>query len=507
MNTKILVTIVTFVFFIATAVADTIDFSIDPNIDIGTGFDTLQSKVRGDCVEITEPQQTANVMGQEVRFSLLQIEDSFSLNEHLHISASASLKADIFGASGKVSLSRNVKVNDYSIYAVVSIFVRNNTYRMRDIKLKQETYELYEKDKERFRNRCGDTFVSGYITGGEFHSIIEIKTSSQAEKHSLSSELTGSYGIFSGNATFKQSLEKIAKNKQIHVHVMHTGGTGEIISTKPEAMIAQAKNFPDTVVSDKARPILATIQSYETLKLPIGITPVDKSTQQEVILELARLNNYAQKQLANIDYILFHPNEFKNPNIQSLNQAASITRTLLNTVRRTARACYNKINACVLPTSLKLPSVNLPERYASVTESCKKLIYKEKVDPICGVKLYKFGEGKLCGVKNYKNGTGAVCGVELYRLAKNKACGVIHPCGVESPPIIGAIAGASVGLRSTETEVTHQECRHPENGVEKYKSCRHASFGVEKYHTCRAPAFGVERYNKCRHPNFSVEDI
>lgn len=309
-----------------------------------------------------------NVSGQEVVFSLIQIEDSLSLNQHLQISASASLKADIFGASGKANFSKSVKVNDYSMYALASVFVRNNAYRIRNVKLKPEVYELYAKDKERFHNRCGNTFVSGYITGGEFFSIIEIKTNSQAEKRSISTELTGSYGIFSGSAAFKQKLEQIAKKNRIHVYVMHTGGTGEIINITPDTMITQATNFPKTVESDKARPVLATIQSYETLKLPAGITPLDRSTQQEVILELARLNSYAQKQLANIEYILFQPNEFKNPNVQSLNQTANLTRELLNKVRRIARACYNDIDACVLPTSLKLSSVNLPDRYATVTK-------------------------------------------------------------------------------------------------------------------------------------------
>jgi hypothetical protein len=525
MNTRIFVTLVTFAFFIMNSVADTIDFSIDSNIDIGVGFDTLQSKVRGDCVEIIEPQQVVNVTGQQVKFSLIQIEDSLSLNQHLQISASASLKADVFGASGKANFSRSVKVNDYSIYAVASVSVQNNTYRMRHVKLKPKAYELYAKDKERFRNRCGDTFVSGFITGGEFHSIIEIKTSNQAEKRSLSSELTGSYGIFSGSATFKQKLEKIAKTNRIQVYVMHTGGTGKTINITPETMITQATEFPNTVADKQARPILATIQSYDTLDLPMGITPVDRSTQQQVILELARLNSYAQKQLANIEYILSHQNEFKNPYIEALNQAANLTRTLLNTVRNTVRACYNNINACVLPTSLKQPIVTLPERYASVAESCKNPVYKEKVDPICGVKLYALGRSKecgvelynvgsghVCGVKTYNVGTGAVCGVELYHLAKNGACGTHN---IPAPHIGGIlaqkIACEAIGGKFkwgwflySDCFIT-KECRHPTNGIERYKTCRHASFGVEKNNSCRNAVFGVERYAQCRHPSFGVE--
>ncbi|MDM8559641.1 hypothetical protein [Candidatus Parabeggiatoa sp. HSG14] len=526
MNIKILVTIIMSAFFVVNSVADTIDFSTDQNIDTGVGFDTLQSKVRGDCVEISEPKQVVNVSGQEVVFSLVQIEDSLSLNQHLQISASASLKASVFGASGKANLSRSVKVNDYSIYALASVFVRNNAYRMRNVKLKPDTYKLYAEDKERFRNRCGDTFVSGYITGGEFHSIIEIKTNNKTEKRSFSSELTGSYGIFSGSATFKQKLERIAKKNRIHVYVMHTGGTGEIVNITPEKMVTQATKFPKTVESDKARPVLATIQSYETLKLPAGITPVDRLTQQEVILELARLSSYAQKQLANIEYILFHPKEFKKPNIQSLNKAANLTRTLLNTVRRTARACYRNVKTCVLPASLKLSSVNFPERYASIVEACKNPIYKEKADPICGVKLYALGRGKECGVelynlgygkscgaKTYKNGAGAVCGVELYRLTQNEVCGtdtvkIKNTSGSwwDNLDLIAKECIRAGGKVSVIHCIIPKTCRHSANGVEKYKTCRNAAFGVEEYNSCRLSAFGIERYIQCRHPTFGVAE-
>ena len=492
------------------SVADTVDFAIDSNIDIGVGFDTLQSKARGECVEVNESKQIVNVTGQEVIFSLKQIEDSLSLNKHLQISASASLKAATFNVSGKANFSQSVKVNSYSIYVLASVFVRNNAYRMRNVKLKPDTYDLYAKNQERFRNRCGDNFISGYITGGEFHSIIEIKTNNQANKRSLSAELSGSYGIFSGSAAFKQKLEQIAKKNQIHVYVMHTGGTGEIINITPEKMVQQATEFPKTVESDKARPILATIQSYDTLKLPDGITPLDKSTQQEVILELAGLNNYAQKQLANINYILFHTNEFKNTDIQSLNQAANLTRKFLNTVRNTARNCYSNINACNLPTSLELPTITFPERYTSVIEACRNPIYKEKADPICGIKLYK-------------KGTGISCGVKLYRLAKNKFCGfngdltcidnenvvmIMRSMSEIQPEKFKLfVKNSCVEIRKNyETYeytfgidglcihcIERSKCRHSINGVEKYKTCRNAIFGIEKYNRCRKPQFGFER--------------
>ena len=172
---------------------------------------------------------------------------------------------------------------------------------------------------------------------------------------------------------------------------------------------------------------------------------------------------------------------------------------------------------------------------AGVTFSCgdeqSTLSSKEKpvVKPLakrtvkhadCGVKLYNSLEHKSCGDIFFNKRT-AACGIELYHNKPNFACPGSQKSGYYE---IKEKEGCAVGFAKKRRRIKTRDgfsaerrsftakykivyrcerqeikktCRHPKNGIERYKACRHLKHGLEKYKTCRLPAFGVQEYKTC----------
>ena len=164
-----------FVCLAGESAADTVDFSVDANMAPGAGFDSVGYRVMGDCVEPADAHSAVGT-AQTVTFSIQQVEDYDSLTKSLDISTSGGAKAVVWSAEGRAKLVRTLTVNNYSLYALASVFVKNEPTRMRNVKLSAEASELLRtRGGKAFHEVCGDQFVVGSTTGGEFHAIIEIQ--------------------------------------------------------------------------------------------------------------------------------------------------------------------------------------------------------------------------------------------------------------------------------------------------------------------------------------------
>ena len=252
---------------------------------------------------------------------------------------------------------------------------------MRDVVLKDEASQLLERDKNAFRARCGDEFVSGFITGGEYHAIIEIQTHSQEERQAIAASASASFGIFSGSGSFSSSLEKLAASNRLQVYVYSSGGSGQVISIQPDAMIKQATEFARVVEEFGARRIAALTQSYRTLDLPNTASVVVFRNQLSVLRELSDIEGRVSTFLANMDYALANPTEFIDFSPKDANEAARVARNDLNLIRTAANQCYENVLECSLPEGkeLDLSQLKLPVRVSSNAEAC--------ADPIFGRKL------------------------------------------------------------------------------------------------------------------------
>jgi hypothetical protein len=345
--------------------AATIDFDQDGGMFLARGYDNVSGAVRGDCVQRTEPQPAAQSSAQRTRFSLTKVENYNSLARLTALSASASVNGGVGHASGKASFVEEINVNDYSIYVLAQVTVLNTSYSMVDMRLNEPgTQLLVMSGPNEFRRSCGDSFVSGYTTGGELFSVIEISTKSETDKRELSLSLSGSYGTFAGSGAFREALEKISKTNAVNVHLYRVGASGAIKVT-PDEMIQEATSFPDKLSGSGAFVFKATLMPYTNLPLPPGVNIIDTTNQTDVIQRVSDLRLSILQKLSNFEYITLHPDEFVNPDIPALYASAGRAAQAVNQLTTLARNCYQSVANCVFPTDLPVVEFNLPKRIES----------------------------------------------------------------------------------------------------------------------------------------------
>jgi SepF-like predicted cell division protein (DUF552 family) len=341
------------------------EFDQNQGMAYGVGFDSVAGDVRGDCVLRTEPESPVGVSGQEVVFKLRQITSSTELAKELNISASASLKAQFGKVSAKASYASQQNINQFSIYLVAQVSVTNPTRRLRDVKLTDEAWRLLEvKGVEEFRERCGDEFLSGITTGGEYLAILQITTRSEEEKQnvSVSVRAKGTGGTWKAGADFKLALEQISKEHEVEVTSFQQGGDTATIPDTVEEIIDRAVNFPQQVDGDKAFAYSAFFQDYNSLNLPDGINPIDVEQQKRVIEKLADYYLSYSDLLNSIEYIFKNSDQFVAFDLTALNQKANDVRKTMNSLIESASNCFDDYRSCKLPDALDPPIVDLPVR-------------------------------------------------------------------------------------------------------------------------------------------------
>ena len=341
------------------------EFDHDNGMSYGVGFDSVSGDVRGDCVILTDPESPAGVSGQEVVFKLRQITSSSELSKELNISVSASLKAQFGKVSAKASYASQQNINQFSIYLVAQVSVTNPTRRMRNVKLTDEAWNLLEvKGTEKFRDRCGDEFLSGITTGGQYTAVLQITTRTEEEKTNVSVSIRakGTGGTWKAGADFKLALDKISQEHEVEVTSFQQGGDTTTIPDTVEEIIERAVNFPGQVEGDKAFAYSAFFQEYSTLNLPDGMNPIDVEEQKRVIDKLGEYYNSYLDVLSSIEYVFKNSDQFVAFDADALNQKANEIRGILNRLVESASNCFDNYKSCKLPDDLTVPVVVLPAR-------------------------------------------------------------------------------------------------------------------------------------------------
>ncbi len=358
----------------------------------------------------------------------------------------------------------------------------------------------------------------------------------------------------------------MVSSRIIYINVYAEGGAIEN-SANPDEIVNLIKKFNKNVLDGHAVPIIGSTTKYKYIDLPISMNPMDTYNQQEVLEKLVEYRNKYLQNLDNIDYILKNQNQFIDIDIIDLNKKANLVRLELNKLKRYYVKCVDSYTQCVFPEDLTYPEMKYPKRVVgSAEEFCKDPIYKEKVDPSCGIKSYKQGSGEVCGVVRYKRGSGEVCGPLLFRNAQSESCGGVvyrekadYSCGKEynylvqeyDPGYRNCIdSWGRINISTNETfqnnlreiyfpkkewicdafDSVHRVYNNDNVVILPYQQngqtictnkatnnawilckgdlplkCRKPEFGIEKMDTCRHPSHGVELWNSCEDKSFGVE--
>lgn len=332
-----------------------------PGMELGRGVNILSGDVRGVCVTRGEAGKPSG--GQESELKIEKIESKDQLRKSMGLDAQASLTGL---GSAKASYLNSRDINQYSLYLLVKASVRNSQQLMDTDKVAihpDAVRLLQAKQAKRFRERCGDRFVNGLLTGGEFFAIYEISTSSREERKKVEIEAEASYGVFGGSVEFKKAMDRISSIANTKIYVYRNGDNGAPLPATPAEILAYAPAFPSVIAkTENAVGYEVLLLDYATLNLPNdGESPLVTSLFEGEIEVLATLDSEYDDATHSLLYVLENEDEFEALTAEKKQQLTDELVRLQETrklIRLKAIACFNRDqDACMKPFQ---PSIEVP---------------------------------------------------------------------------------------------------------------------------------------------------
>lgn len=149
---------------------------------IGLGYNRLTGdRLPTPAVQGLSISSLQGAGGQQVTIDCTTIQDVETLHKSLGISVDAGGSYIGFSGSAKVDYANSCDFSSFSTYVVIRVSVRNATETIDSPTFSPDANELLvNNNPDRFRQRFGDTFISGVLKGGEYFAIYQITGSDQS---------------------------------------------------------------------------------------------------------------------------------------------------------------------------------------------------------------------------------------------------------------------------------------------------------------------------------------
>lgn len=332
------------------------------DLSIGKGYDTFLRKARGRCV-VFDRRGPRPVAGEDLKFELRTVENESSLFNKLGISVAAKYGV----AKGSASYDKETAINRYSVYFFVSgsIEVGKESVTGSDLtapKLELERFkQLDAKQVQGFREKCGDSYISGMSYGGKYIALVEIKTQRDSEVQSIQAAVSGSAGGFSGEVNAKARLEAATANREVSIKVLRSAGDGAAIPTSIEGLTKAITSFPDALrglPTKKLQPFDVTVEDYVSIDAPEHIKRSDFSTidKESFIEDADRFVVKHRSAIADASYAIANPDQFPGLDKETLQRYVDEADPKVLDVVRQINRCLQGIGDCnqFIPPSLNI---------------------------------------------------------------------------------------------------------------------------------------------------------
>ncbi|KAI9924692.1 hypothetical protein MW887_006544 [Aspergillus wentii] len=208
---------------------------------IGSGFNSYTQQLRVNDAVIKEnktaatdkdlkPKLTgsADTISQQVTFTSKFVDHASEVTEAMNISGALEIKYQGMGAKASGAYVDSSKVKDSDINYFVQVKVVNQQLIADDATKFNVIPNIPVTDQQRFTDVYGDSYVSGFLEGGEFNALLSVKVNDKENTTDIKGALAVSlekagFGI-SGEAEGEYKKANIAKNSETTITVSWTGG-------------------------------------------------------------------------------------------------------------------------------------------------------------------------------------------------------------------------------------------------------------------------------------------
>ncbi|CVL08477.1 uncharacterized protein FPRN_13219 [Fusarium proliferatum] len=350
------------------------------SMHLGQGFNSfLQQPCIDRAVKLTQADlqtQAARAGGpsnasQVVSYSSRFVEKISDVVRSMNISAASSIKVGTIEVSGNSVSVDEAKFAASDMNAVISVKVINQITTA----VQNPTFLPLDKpakiSSERFFKIYGDSYISGFMEGGDLHGIVSMKVLDSSNKSkveaALKGAMNGSAGEFTlGEGTATSTIEAAVQETESTITVNWSGG-GQIKSEDAEwtldSLIRAASAFPARVAAcpQKTYAILTPYnrnRSFVKWAEENNITVPDFSPIQQYTHDL--LDNFMEfkSNLSRIQAVIANPlayvpsrfNNAVNLNVESLvAERQAIKREMAKIVGIIDRLLVSHVILHVLP--------------------------------------------------------------------------------------------------------------------------------------------------------------
>jgi hypothetical protein len=356
-------------------------------MDFGKGVNLRDCTVLGNAVN-SGPTKTVSASGMTVTYEFKEKTSLEDLYSALGIDVELAGRYAAVSASGKTRYANQVKFNSQSTFILARCIVENPYEQIENPQLLEPPGNLLKAGNQTaFQDQYGDGFVRGMLTGGEFHAVISITSSSKSEQEEVAVALQAKYGALIASGSLDGSLDdntkNIVKRAKLDVSTFQRGGQGDqtAFAADLEAVMTRMARFPAACVSHPV-PYTMDVATYKTIALPQGPSPFEIEAQALSLADYAR--DYLKlRQLANdVEFMQLYPNAFKTvPPPDTLNRWARLFATQLDDVVAKSAACAKDPRACKA-FSLQIPNdYVLPERSPGISGKWQSVHTTNDVPP------------------------------------------------------------------------------------------------------------------------------
>ncbi|KAH7165330.1 hypothetical protein EDB81DRAFT_852234 [Dactylonectria macrodidyma] len=228
---------------------------------------------------------TGRGTSQTVTYSSKFIDKLSDITEDMCISGALSVKMAKIGGSGRGSFvdSDKFKESDLSFY--ISVKVVNQTVNFKDA-LEFNKLRSVDINSDDFNKVYGDSFISGFVEGGEFNAVVSMKVHNKAKLLDIKAEAkvaltTGPVDI-TAEANVGIARTNLEMNTETTIQVSWCGGGVIKPMDQPwniQSIMEAAARFPE-LVSHCPQRTYAILTKYDTLRSFIAMRPASFSPLQ-----------------------------------------------------------------------------------------------------------------------------------------------------------------------------------------------------------------------------------
>ena len=346
------------------------DIDVNPDkLNIGDGFNSATAEPGARCIIYNDSDAELTTVittpGQNVEFHLEQVQSLQQLEEMMNVHAAASFGWGIFSGDASFDFFKSGSYSSYSSYLFVDVQVLNATRQLKSKRLRADMKNLASSNLRAFVTRCGDEYIYGYRSGGQFTAIVQFESSSAQERQHTEAAISASINALvasgSGSVAFQNAIASLNQTSRQKVYILRKGDEGSLGNISQ--VVDTALVFPDKVKMNGGHPWTYALltQSYQTaINFPNGVDLTYVQNQGRSIAEYSKWLEQAYTIRSDLSYVLSHPDEFVIPDQAALHNAYDHNEEVIRDVLRLGEACRdNPRHACDVPTPPVFPNVAL----------------------------------------------------------------------------------------------------------------------------------------------------